>query len=86
MDLWDGIVGVRGSVWLGGSNWSIPYYLDAGAGSSVLTWQGMLGVAYSFKWCDVALAYRYLYYDQGSDKFIQNMSFRGPALSATFRF
>jgi hypothetical protein len=46
----------------------------------------MLGVAYSFKWCDVALSYRYLYYDEGSDKFIQNMSFRGPALSATFRF
>jgi hypothetical protein len=86
MDLWDGIVGVRGSVWLGGINRSIPYYLDAGAGSSTLTWQGMLGVAYSFKWCDVALSYRYLYYDEGSDKFIQNMSFRGPALSATFRF
>ncbi len=86
LDLWDGIVGVRGSVWLGSSNWSIPYYLDVGAGSSVVTWQGMLGVAYSFKWCDVALAYRYLYYDQGSDKFLQNMSFRGPALSATFRF
>ncbi len=86
MDLWDGIIGVKGRVLLGSSNWSIPYYIDAGAGSSVVTWQGMIGVAYAFKWCDVALAYRYLYYDQGSDKYLQNMSFRGPALSATFRF
>ena len=35
MDLWDGIVGVKGRVWLGSSNWSIPYYLDVGTGSSV---------------------------------------------------
>jgi hypothetical protein len=86
MDLWDGIVGIRGHVLLGSSNWSIPYYLDAGAGSSIVTWQGLLGVAYSFKWGDVSLAYRYLYYDEGSDKLLQNMSFRGPALGVTFRF
>ena len=86
MDLWDGIVGVRGSARLGSSNWSIPYYLDVGAGSSIVTWQGLLGVAYSFNWGDVSLAYRYLYYEQGSDKLLQNMSFRGPALGATFRF
>jgi hypothetical protein len=35
MDLWDGIVGVKGRVWLGRSNWSIPYYLDAKTGSEV---------------------------------------------------
>ena len=86
MDLWDGIVGVRGSARLGSGNWSIPYYLDVGAGSSIVTWQGLLGVAYSFKWCDVSLAYRYLYYEQGSDKLLQNMSFRGPTLGVTFRF
>jgi hypothetical protein len=27
LELWDGIVGVKGRVWLGGSDWSIPYYL-----------------------------------------------------------
>jgi hypothetical protein len=86
MDLWDGIIGVKGHIPLGSSNWSIPYYLDAGAGSSIVTWQGLLGVAYTFKWGDVSLAYRYLYYDQGSNKLLQNMSFRGPALGATFRF
>ena len=86
MDLWDGIVGVKGRVWLGRSNWSIPYYLDVGTGSSSLTWQGMLGVAYSYKWLGVTLAYRHLYYDQKDDKLIQDMRFSGPALGVTFRF
>ncbi len=86
LDLWDGIIGAKGRVWLGGSHWSIPYYLDVGTGSSLLTLQGMLGVAYSFKWGDVTLAYRYLYYDQRNDELIQNMHFNGPTLGVTFRF
>jgi hypothetical protein len=85
-DLWDGIVGVKGRVGLGRSHWSIPYYMDIGTGSSVLTWQGMLGIAYSFSWGDVMLAYRYLYYDEKDDKLIQDMRFYGPALGVTFRF
>jgi len=85
-DLWDGIVGVRGRVWLGRSNWSIPYYLDVGTGSSSLTWQGMLGVAYSYKWIGGMLAYRHLYYDQKGDKLVQDVRFSGPALGVTFRF
>ena len=84
-DLWNGIIGVKGLIWLGGSNWSIPYYLDFGAGSGV-TWQGMLGIAYSFSWIDVKLVYRHLYFDQGSDELIHDMSFSGPALGVTFRF
>jgi hypothetical protein len=86
MDLWDGIIGVKGRVWLGSSNWSIPYYLDVGTGSSRVTWQGMLGVAYSFKWGAVTLAYRNLYFEQGGDKLIQDMRFDGPELGVTFRF
>ena len=85
-DLWDGIVGVRGRVLLGSSDWSIPYYLDVGASSSNWTWQGMLGIAYSFKWGGVTLAYRNLYYDQNNDKLIQDLRFTGPALGLTFRF
>jgi hypothetical protein len=84
--LWDGIVGVRGRVLLGSSDWSIPYYLDVGASSSNWTWQGMLGIAYSFKWGGLTLAYRNLYYDQNNDKLIQDLRFTGPALGLTFRF
>jgi hypothetical protein len=85
VNLWDGIIGVRGRVKLG-ERWNMPYYVDAGAGSSSLTWQAMLGVSYSFKWGDLGLIYRHLSYDQSSDKLIQNFSFSGPALSGTFHF
>jgi hypothetical protein len=86
MDLWDGIVGAKGRVWIGGSDWSVPYYLDGGTGSSNLTWQGIIGIAYSFKWGEATLAYRDLYYDRGSDKLLQDMRLSGPTLAATFRF
>jgi hypothetical protein len=85
-ELWDGIVGVRGRLWIGGSTWSIPYYLDIGTGSSSLTWQGLLGIAYSYKWFGATLAYRHLYYDMKSDNLVQDMRFSGPALGVTFRF
>jgi hypothetical protein len=86
INLWDGIVGVRGRVLLGNGEWSIPYYLDVGMGSSNWTWQGLLGVACSFDWGGLTLAYRTLYYDQKDDKFIQDLRFSGPALGVTFRF
>jgi hypothetical protein len=84
-DLVDGIIGVRGRVRWGETPWYTPYYLDVGGGSST-TWQGVLGVGYGFKWGDLLLAYRTLYYDQGGDKLLQNFRFSGPALGATFRF
>jgi len=85
-DLVDGIIGIRGNMKLGDSNWSIPYYLDAGAGSSKLTWQAVLGITYSLSWGNVELAYRHLSYDQKSDKLVQDMRFSGPALGVSFRF
>lgn len=86
VDLWDAIIGVRGIARLGEGGWFVPYYLDVGTGSSALTWQGMAGIGYTFKWGDVLLAYRHLYYDQKGDKLIQDMRFSGPALGATIRF
>ncbi len=85
-DLWDGIVGIRGKIRLGRSNWSLPYYLDIGTGSSDYTWQAMAGIAYGFSWGGVQLVYRHLYYDQEENKLVQNMRFSGPALGISFRF
>lgn len=85
-DLWDAIVGVRGKFKLGDGNWFVPWYLDAGAGSSELTWQGLAGIGYSFKWGDALLEYRHLYYNQEGGKLLQDMRFSGPAFGATFRF
>lgn len=86
VDLWDGIVGVRGRVRLGDGAWSMPYSFDVGTGSSDLTANSMLGVSYGFEWGDVTLAYRHLHYDQADGKFIQDLRLSGPAMGATFRF
>jgi hypothetical protein len=85
-ELLDAIVGVRGRVRLGDRGWFLPYYLDAGAGSSSLTWQGAAGVGHAFKWGEALLTYRHLYYDQKSGKLLQGMEFSGPALGVRLRF
>jgi hypothetical protein len=84
--IWAGIVGARGRVNLGDSNWFANGYVDLGGGSSAFTWQGVAGVGYAFDWGDVILDYRYLYYSQGNDKPIDDMKMGGLALGANFRF
>jgi len=64
----------------------MPYYLDAGAGDSTLTWQAMLGVGHAFKWGEVIFAYRYLSYQQESNSLIEDMTFQGFGLALNFRF
>ena len=85
-DLWDGIVGLRGNAGFGGGKWFVPYYLDAGAGTSKFTWQALLGAGYSFGWGDLLLVYRYLSFEQGDNHPVQHLYFSGPALGATFHF
>jgi opacity protein-like surface antigen len=81
-----GIVGAKGRVKLGDGNWFANYYADVGGSGSVFTWQGMAGVGYAFKWGEVVLDYRYLYYSQDGDRLIDNISFGGLALGANFKF
>jgi hypothetical protein len=83
--VWDGVVGVRGRANLAGE-WFLPFYLDVGAGDSDLTWQALAGIGYRFDWGDVSLAYRHLEWDLGSSGAIDDISFGGPQLTATFRF
>ena len=66
--------------------WFLPYYLDAGAGSSALTAQALAGVGYAFKWGEMVLTYRVVYYDLKDDGLLQDIRFAGPALGASFRF
>ena len=80
------IAGVRGHWKLGDGAWFVPYYLDAGTGSSVLTAQALAGVGYAFKWGEIVATYRYVLYDMGDDKLLQDIRFAGPAIGATFRF
>jgi len=83
--LWDGVVGIDGHLGLGG-RWHLPYHLDVGAGNSEITYQALAGVALEFRWGDLSLTYRYLYYDEGEGGLIKDFSIKGPVLAAGFRF
>jgi len=85
-DLWDVIVGLRGRLRLGDGAWFLPYYVDAGTGSSKLTAQALAGVGYAFKWGELVGTYRYVLYDMKDDGLLQDIHFAGPAIGATFRF
>lgn len=87
VDQWDAIVGLKGRFALGADRtWIVPYYFDIGAGDSDLTWQAMVGLAYTFGWGDLGVAWRYLDYDLNSGGPIVDLNFNGPALGATFRW
>jgi len=87
VDQWDAIVGGRGRIHFGADNkWALPYYFDVGTGDSDLTWQAVLGIAYSFGWGDMGVVWRHLDYDLGSGGPIQDINFSGPAAGATFRW
>jgi len=83
--LTDGIVGARGAFELGNA-WYVPWYADAGAGSSRFTWQAMTGIGYHFGWGDLLLAYRHLSYDFDQGGVDSNIRFTGPAVAASFTF
>jgi len=51
-----------------------------------MTWSAMTGLTRSFGWGDILFVYRHLEYDEDLDGLMQNFSFSGPALGASFRF
>jgi hypothetical protein len=83
-DYWDGIVGVKGMVHFGKTDWFMPYYLDIGAGDSDLTWQALLGLGYHFNWGDVSLSIRSLSYQFNEGN--TDLRLTGPALGFSFRW
>ena len=88
INVWDGIVGVRGAVRISDEgDWFLPYYLDIGAGNySNWTWQGWAGIGYRFDWGDLVLVYRNLSYSTGGDEIVEDLRMAGPALGVTFRW
>jgi hypothetical protein len=84
---WDLVFGVKGRAKLGqGGAWFAPYYLDLGTGESKFTWQAIGGVGYTFGWGDVVATYRYTEYQMKSDQALQDLTFSGPTIGATFRW
>jgi len=87
LNLWNGVIGVYGSIALGDTRWYVPYYADIGAGtSSTTSSMAWAGVGYRFDWGNVLLVYKNVYYDQGSGKPLQDLNLGGGALAVTFRW
>ncbi len=84
--LWDGVLGLRGELGMEAGKWSVPFYVDYGAGDSDKTWNVFVGVARDVGWGDVLLAYRHLEYDQDDDSLLQDFSFGGPLVGLRFGF
>ena len=82
-NIWDVIVGLKGQLRLGESQWFMPYYADIGGASNNWTWQAALGVGYHFGWGDTTLMARSLSYDVSNQL---DLRMAGPMLAATFRF
>lgn len=85
-DIWNGIVGVRGRINIAESGFFVPYYLDLGTGNSNLTWQTFAGIGYQTGWAGVQLGWRYLSYDQGRNRLVQDMTLSGAYLAVNFSF
>ena len=84
---WDAIVGVKGRVGIGTSReWFVPYYVDIGTGDSDLTWQGMIGIGYSFHWGEVVATWRYLDYNFKSSSKVDDLKMNGPLLGVALRW
>jgi len=84
---WDAIIGVKGRYAFGQERqWSLPFYLDVGAGESQSTVQAAAGLAYQFGWGEITAMWRYLRYDMKSSSDLQDVRFSGPLIGATFRW
>jgi hypothetical protein len=83
---WDAIVGFKGRAMLGVEHkWFVPYYLDLGGGNSDYTWQGVLGVGYTFSsWGEVIVAWKYLDYQFKNHN--SSLSMSGPAIGIGFNW
>jgi hypothetical protein len=86
VNLWDGIIGVKGKFNFKDGHWYVPFYADIGTGGAQLTWQAAGGIAYGSHSNEVSLEYRNLYYNMGSNGLMHNLNLGGPMLGYTFKF
>jgi opacity protein-like surface antigen len=87
-DFIDPIIGFKGKLLLS-KNWFMPYYFDIGGFSvdSDLTLQAYAGIGYRFTdWFSLSLGYRYLYYDFGNTKLVEDITLHGGLLGFVFNF
>jgi hypothetical protein len=82
--LWDAVIGIQGDYLLGSSKrFSIPFYLDIGAGDAALTLQASTGVRYAFGAVSVNAVWRYLGYELPPGSSTSKFNFTGPQVGVT---
>jgi hypothetical protein len=86
-DFTDGLIGVRGSLYLSGDGkWFVPYEADVADGNKNWGNNEFLGVGYHFRWGDVSLAVRNLTYQLTDRPILQKVRLTGPVIGATLRW
>ena len=88
LNFYDPIVGFKGKFFFT-KNWFMPYYFDIGGFSvdSDLTMQAYAAIGYRFTdWFSMSLGYRYLYYDFGNTKLVEDITLHGGVLGFVFNF
>lgn len=86
-DALDAVAGVKGQFRFGDDGrWFLPLYADIGAGDADLTWQAAAGFGRRFGRSEVIATWRYLRYEFGSDRVIDDIDFNGPAIGVSYRW
>lgn len=86
-DALDGIAGVKGQLQFGeDGRWFLPFYADVGTGDADLTWQAAAGLGRRFGRGELIATWRYLRYEFGSDRLIEDIDFNGPAIGVSYRW
>jgi hypothetical protein len=86
-DAWDAIAGAKGQANFGaGQAWFVPFYADAGAGDSDLTWQLAAGIGYRFGAFEVIGSWRHLHYEFDADRRLEDLDINGPAIGVSYRW
>lgn len=86
-DLWDGVVGFKGTVLLA-EKWRIHYYLDVGTGENDFSLQTFAGLGHDFGKVRVGGGYRYVKWNFDDDdpggKVFDLLDLSGPYFGASF--
>jgi hypothetical protein len=86
-DALDGIAGIKGDFRFGADReWCLPFYADVGAGDAELTWQAAAGLGRRFGQSEVIATWRYLRYEFGGDRLVEDIDFNGPAIGVSYRW
>ena len=79
----DGIIGLKGRYNFN-ENWFLPVYADIGAGGSDYSYQLFAAIGYRYKWFDVTLGYRHLYFKLDGDDLMTDLQVSGPKIGIGF--